>query len=96
MNNSMPMQQNAPIDRSAFYKWSKIIGYLEGLFGKATIAAWAEDAIVTEFSEDILRIEAGNNFKCDIMKRRCLNHIQNVLKEVFNSDAKVEIYAKEG
>ena len=94
MNNSMPMQQNAPIDRTAFYKWSQIVEYLEARFGKIAIAAWAEDAIVREFNEDVLKIEAGSDFKCEVMRCRCLNHIQNALKELFNSDAKVEIYAR--
>lgn len=94
MNVSTPMRQNTPVDRSAFYKWSQIVGYLEHQFGKVTIAAWIEDAMVTEFTDDILRIEAGDDFKCEVMKCRCRNHIQNALKELFHSNAIVEIYAK--
>lgn len=92
MNVRETMRQDSPVDRTVFYKWSQIVGYLEERFGKASVAAWAEDAMVTEFTEDILRIEAGNGFKCEVMKRRCRNHIQTALKELFDSDARVEIY----
>ena len=95
MNDSMPMAQNTFADRTVFYKWSQIVEYLEKRFGKVCIAAWAEDVVVTEFSEDVLKIEAGSIFKCEIMRRRCLDHIQNALKGLFNSHAIVEIYAKE-
>ena len=92
MNVSKPMQQDRPVDRTIFYKWSQIVGYLEKRFGKVSVAAWLEDAMVTEFTVDILKIEAGNDFKCEVMKRRCRNHIQTALEELFDSDARVEIY----
>jgi chromosomal replication initiation ATPase DnaA len=95
MNVIKPMQQDPPADRTVFYKWSQVVDYLEDRFGKVTTAAWAEDAIVTEFSEESLKIEAGSDFKCEVLKLRCLNHIQNALKELFNSDAAVEIYSSE-
>lgn len=93
MNIRIPMQQNAPVDRTAFYKWSQIVEYLEDRFGKVSVAAWADDAIITELSEEALIIEAGSAFKCEVLKRRCQDHIQKALKELFDSDATVEIYA---
>lgn len=67
--------------------------YLEERFGKVSVAAWADDAMITEFSEEALIIEAGSTFKCEVLKRRCQAHIQKALKELFDSDATVEIYA---
>lgn len=95
MNVNIPVQQDFPVDRTVFYKWSQIVGYLEKRFGKVSVAAWVDDAIVKEFSENALIIEAGSNFKCEVIKLRCLCYIQNALKEIFNSNAMVEIYAKE-
>lgn len=93
MNVNTPMQQGSPVDRTIFYKWSQIVEYLEEQFGKVSVAAWVDDAIIAEFSEDALKIEAGSAFKCEVMKCRCQDHIQNALKELFGSDAVVEIYA---
>lgn len=93
MNVSKPLQQNVPVDRTAFFKWSQIVEYLEERFGKVSVAAWADDAMITEFSEEALIIEAGSTFKCEVLKRRCQDHIQKALKELFDSDATVEIYA---
>lgn len=95
MKINRPMQWNASIDRNVFYKWSQIVEYLEDRFGKVSVAAWADDTIVTEFSEEALRIEAGSEFKCDVIKWRCQVHIQNALKELFGSVARVEIYVRE-
>lgn len=83
-------QQN--LDTAAFYKWSKILIYLENHFGEATIAAWFEGAVLVEFTDKVLKFRVGNAFQCDIINRRCLHHIQNALKELFNSTAAVEVF----
>lgn len=87
------VKRKRSLDRGAFYKWGKILTYLENHFGAATVSAWFDDAMVIEFTTEVLKIEAGSDFRCEIIKRRCLELIQKALTELFNSYAKVEVYA---
>lgn len=87
------VERKQSLDRDAFYKWGKILTYLEDHFGAATVSAWFDDAMVIEFTTEVLKIEAGSDFRCEIIKRRCLELIQKALTELFNSYAKVEVYA---
>ena len=81
------------LDASALYKWSKILMYLEKCWGEVTVAAWFADAVPVEFTDTLLKLRAGNDFKCDIINRRCLHHIQNALSVLFHSNAIVEVFA---
>lgn len=92
-STAMEPEKKQVMDRTAFYKWSKILAYLEDHFGAVTIASWFEDARVIEFTEKSLKIDTGSDFRCEIIKRRCLNHIQDALKELFGSEATVEVVA---
>lgn len=83
-------QQN--LDTAAFYKWSKILLYLEERFGEATIATWFEGSVLVEFTDAVVKFHVGNAFQCDIINRRCLHHIQTALKELFNSSAAIEVF----
>lgn len=79
------------LDEYPSNKWDKIIAYLEEHFGAVAVAMWFEDAKVVEFTEDSLKLEVGSEFQCKIIKRRCLNLIQDALKEIFGSEATVEV-----
>lgn len=79
------------VDRTAHYKWCQILKYLEERLGAVTVASWFDDAMVTDFTENTLRIEVGSDFRCEIIKRRCMDHLQNALKDVFESKAAVEV-----
>lgn len=92
-STAMEPDKTQAIDRTAFYKWSKIIAYLEEHFGAVTVAMWFDDARVIEFTEESLKIDTGSDFRCEIIKRRCVNHIQAALKELFGSEATVEVVA---
>ena len=82
-------------DAEAFYKWSKILFYLEARWGEATVAAWFAGAELMEFTEETLRVGVGNAFQCEVIERRCLHQIQAALKAFFHSDARVELYVRE-
>ena len=79
------------LDRTAFYKWGKILTFLENHFGEVTVAAWFEDAVVVEFTADVLMIEVGSEFRGDIINRRCLGLVKEALAEFFNSSAEVKL-----
>lgn len=91
VTNSTEPHLRKPIGRSAFYKWSKILSYLEDRIGVVTVSAWFDDVMVTEFTEDTLRIEVASDYKCEIINRRCLKLIQDALQEVWGSTATVEV-----
>lgn len=92
ITDSCAVKRRLDLDKGAFIKWGKILTYLEDHFGTATIAAWFDDAMVVEFTAEVLKIEAGNSFLCEIINRRCLELIQKALIELFESRAKVEVY----
>lgn len=89
-NTSAP-ERMQPLDRIAFYKWSKILTFLEKHLGTITVSNWFDDAVVVEFTADVLMIESGSEFRGDIIKRRCLGLIKEALAELFNSSAEVKI-----
>ena len=87
------VEQQPKMDRAAFYKWSQILAKLEEHFGSVTVSAWLDDAMVVEFTENTLKIEVGSDFRCEVIKKRCLDHIQNALMELFGAKTKIEVYA---
>ena len=85
------IERTQHLDRAVFYKWGKILTFLENHFGTATVEAWFEDAVIVEFTEDVLKIEVGNEFRGDIINRRCLGLIKEALAELFNSRAEAKV-----
>jgi len=88
-----PQTQNT--DPKAYYKWSRILAYLEDRLGAVAVSAWLDDAVVMEFTEDSLKIQIGSEFRCQVVKRRCLNYIQYALMELFHSKATVDVFSCE-
>lgn len=79
--------------RSAFYVWSTVLSYLEEQLGAVTVASWFDDVIVTDFTDERMRIDTKSDFRCEVIKRRCLPLIQQALKEIWNYDTTVEVVA---
>ena len=77
------------------YVWAKIISYLEEHLSSVTVSAWFDDAEVLEFNEDYLIIYSPNEFRRDMISRRCTPYIQDALKELFDSSAKLKILTDE-
>lgn len=84
-------EKNPCDEQSVFYKRSQIVGYLEGRLGVVAVSAWLDDAAVTEFTEDALKIETGSEFRCGIIKKRCVPYIRMALKELFGSAATIDV-----
>ena len=74
---------------SPAYVWAKIISYMEEQLGSVTISASFDDAEIIELSEEQLILYTPNEFRQDIIQRRYTTYIQDALKEIFNSDAKL-------
>lgn len=85
------VQQEPCIGKNAFYKWSQIVSYLENRLGALAVSSWLDDASVLEFTEETLKVKVGSEFRCMVVQKRCLNYIQDALKELFNSNATIEL-----
>ena len=77
------------------YVWAKIISYLEERLSAVTVSAWFDDAEVLELNEEHLILYSSSDFRREIIRRRCTDYIQDALKEIFNSDAKLLVFGDE-
>ena len=77
------------------YVWAKIISYLEERLSAVTVSAWFDDAEVLELNEEHLILYSASDFRREIIRRRCTDYIQDALKEIFNSDAKLMVFGDE-
>ena len=77
---------------SSAYVWAKVLGYLEERLGAVAVSAWFDDAEVVELTDEKLILYTSSDFRRDIIRRRCTEYIQDALKEVFSSDAKLEVF----
>ena len=80
---------------SSAYVWAKILGYMEERLGSVTVSAWLDDAEVVELNDSHLIVYSPSDFRRDIIRRRCTDYIQDALKEIFNSDAKLLVFGDE-
>ena len=77
------------------YVWAKILGYLEERLSATIVSGWFDDTEVVELTEDQLIIHVADDFRREIISRRCTDYIQDALKEIFNSDAKLVVFSDE-
>ena len=74
---------------SSAYVWAKVLNHIEEQLGAVTVSAWFDDAEVVELNEEHLIIYSSSDFRREIIRRRCTGYIQDALKDIFNSDAKL-------
>ena len=80
---------------SPAYVWANIIHYLEERLSSITISASLDDAELVDLTEEKLIIYSPNEFRREIIQRRYTQYIQDALKEIFNSDAKLVVFGDE-
>ena len=80
---------------SSAYVWAKVLSHMEERLGAVTVSAWFDDAEVVELNEEHLILYSSSDFRREIIRRRCTEYIQDALKEVFNSDAKLIVFGDE-
>ena len=80
---------------SSAYVWAKVLIHMEERLGAVTVSAWFDDAEVVELNENNLILYSPSDFRREIIRRRCTDYIQDALKEVFNSDAKLMVFGDE-
>ena len=80
---------------SSAYVWAKVLSHMEERLGAVTVSAWFDDAEVVELNENNLILSSPSDFRRDIIRSRCTDYIQDALKEVFNSDARLLVLGDE-
>ena len=80
---------------SSAYVWAKVLSHMEERLGAVTVSAWFDDAEVVELNENNLILYSPSDVRREIIRRRCTDYIQDALKEVFNSDAKLMVFGDE-
>ena len=80
---------------SSAYVWAKVLSHMEERLGAVTVSAWFDDAEVVELNENNLILYSPSDFRREIIRRRCTDYIQDALKAVFNSDAKLMVFGDE-
>ena len=80
---------------SSAYVWAKVLSHMEERLGAVTVSAWFDDAEVVELNENNLILYSPSDFRREIIRRRCTDYIQDALKEVVNSDAKLMVFGDE-
>ncbi len=80
---------------SSAYVWAKVLSHMEERLGAVTVSTWFDDAEVVELNDEQLIIYSATEFRQDFIRRRCTEYIQDALKEIFNSEAKLVVYGDE-
>ena len=80
---------------SSAYVWAKVMSHMEQRLGSVTVAAWFDDAEIVELTEEHLILHSSSEFRREIIRRRCAEYVQDALKEIFNSDAKLIVFSDE-
>ena len=80
---------------SSAYVWAKVVSHMEDRLGAVTVSTWFDDAEVVELNDEQLIIYSATEFRQDFIRRRCTEYIQDALKEIFNSDAKLVVFGDE-
>ena len=77
---------------SPAYVWAKILNCLEERLGSVTVSASFDDAEVIELTEDHLILHSPSQFRSDVIRHKYAAYIQDALKSIFASDAKLIVY----
>ncbi len=77
---------------SSDYIWAKVLAYMEDRLGAVTISTWFESVKVVELTDEKIILYAPTEFSRTLIQRRCSIYIQDALKEIFDSDAKLEVF----
>ncbi len=77
---------------SSAYVWAKIINTLEEQYDPITISTWFDDTEVVDLNEEQLVLHTGDEYRQEVIARRFKLQIQDILRSLTNTEAKVYIY----
>ena len=84
--------ERSPDMYSSAYVWAKILIYLEERMTSTIVSASFDDAEVVELNDSHLILYSPSDFRRDLITRRYSTIIQEALKEIFNSEAKLIVF----
>ena len=74
------------------YVWAKVLSYLEERMTSTIVSSAFDDAEIVELTDEHLIIYSPSDFRREVISRRYSIMIQDALKEIFNSDAKLIVF----
>ena len=77
---------------AAAYVWAKVLSYLEDRMTNITVSAHFDDAEIVELTNEHLIIYSPSEFRRSTIINRYSLMIQDALKEIFDSDAKLIVF----
>ena len=77
---------------SSAYVWAKVLSNMEERLGSVPISTCFDDAEGVELNENNLIIYSPSDFRRDIIRRRYTGYVEDALKELFDSDAKLLVF----
>ena len=77
---------------AAAYVWAKVLSYLEDRMTNITVSAHFDDAEIVELTNEHLIIYSPSEFRRSTIVNRYSVMIQDALKEIFDSDAKLIVF----
>ncbi|MBQ2893458.1 MAG: chromosomal replication initiator protein DnaA [Oscillospiraceae bacterium] len=80
---------------SSAYVWAKVLSHMEERLGAVTVSAWFDDAEIVELTEEHLILYSASDFRRGVIRSRCTDYVQEALKELFGSDAKLLVFGDE-
>ena len=79
---------------SAAYVWAKVLIYLEERLTSTIVTAYFDDAEVVELTNEHLIIYSPIDFRRNTIVSRYAPMVQDALKEIFDSDAKLMVFGE--
>ena len=79
---------------SSAYVWAKVLSYLEERLTGTIVTAYFDDAEIVELTNEHLIIYSPTDFRRGTIVNRYSVIIQDALKEIFDSDAKVIVFGE--
>ena len=79
---------------AAAYVWAKVLSYLEDRMTNITVSAHFDDAEIMELTNEHLIIYSPSEFRRSTIVNRYSAMIQDALKEIFDSDAKLIVFGE--
>ena len=80
---------------SSAYVWAKVLTHMENLLSTTVISTWFDDAEVVELTESKLVLYSPSEFRKNIIETRCVGHIQDAMKELFDMNVEVQVLSGE-
>ena len=74
------------------YVWAKVLMHLEEQLGAVIVSSCFDDAEVVELNDEHLILYSPSDFRRDVIRRRYTQYVQDALKDIFDSNAKVIIF----